>query len=356
MIITMRLAGPGHLDGMSTSYRSRITPWQIDERDFYELESRDEQLAFLLRYAILAPSGHNMQPWSFRITDEGVEAFADITRTLAIVDPNDRELLMSVGAAITNLRVAAAHFGFRTSVLYQPRPEISLPVALITLEETCAPDAALESLFAAIRRRHTNRKPFQRDPIEPEALAAVCDVLDEYPNSLSLLMPSQKSRVAKFIEHGDRLQMGSDAFRGEMADILRAPDTEAGDGLCADTVGIPPIVTPIAPWLLRRGWSSANDRELLDTAAMLVVISADDDRVALIQAGEIAERLLLTITKAGLSYSFLNQPIQVAELRSDFARFVGCRRPPQLLIRVGRAVESSMRRAPRRPLESVMMK
>ncbi|MEA2489007.1 MAG: hypothetical protein QOH21_799, partial [Acidobacteriota bacterium] len=76
-------------------------------------------MAFLLRYAILAPSGHDTQPWSFRITAHGVEVMADYSRRLPVVDKDDRELLMSVGAAIANFGLAAAHFGFDTTLTYE---------------------------------------------------------------------------------------------------------------------------------------------------------------------------------------------------------------------------------------------
>ena len=142
-------------------FNPRKTPWQIDEADYYEIEDRDDQLRFLLRYAVLAPSGHNSQPWSFRITPDGIEVFADFERRLPISDPNDRELLMSLGAAVANLRVAAAHFGHETTVLYRTPREESVPIALVALRETCAPDPALSRLFPAITRRHTTRQPFQ---------------------------------------------------------------------------------------------------------------------------------------------------------------------------------------------------
>jgi len=72
----------------------------------------------LLRYAVLAPSSHNTQPWQFRITPEGIEVLPDLSRRLPIADPLDRELWLSVGSTIANLRVAAAHFGFATTILY----------------------------------------------------------------------------------------------------------------------------------------------------------------------------------------------------------------------------------------------
>lgn len=43
-------------------YNPKITPWQINEHDFPAAAPPVEQLKFLLRYAILAPSSHNTQP------------------------------------------------------------------------------------------------------------------------------------------------------------------------------------------------------------------------------------------------------------------------------------------------------
>ena len=173
---------------------ARTRAWRVSDDDFYELESRGEQLAFLLQYAILAPSGHNTQPWFFKITDEGIEVYADGSRALPVVDPEERELLMSVGTAITNLRVAAAHFGFDTIVLYQPRPETSLPVALVTCSETSDPDRRLASLFGAIKRRHTNRHDFDEAALDSRALTALCDLAGLYPETLSPLLPIYRSR------------------------------------------------------------------------------------------------------------------------------------------------------------------
>ncbi|HET8797964.1 MAG TPA: nitroreductase, partial [Thermoanaerobaculia bacterium] len=95
-------------------YDPRVHPYLVDEAEFYEIEEPARQKEFLLRYAVLAPSGHNTQPWAFRAAGETVEVFADYSRRLPVADPHDRELMISIGAAIANLRIAAAHFGFDT--------------------------------------------------------------------------------------------------------------------------------------------------------------------------------------------------------------------------------------------------
>ena len=50
-------------------------------------------------------------PWRFRAHADGVDVFADHTRRFGVVDPSGREVLISVGAALLNLRIAVLAHG-----------------------------------------------------------------------------------------------------------------------------------------------------------------------------------------------------------------------------------------------------
>jgi hypothetical protein len=56
--------------------------WAIDERDFPADDADAARLRFVLRYAILAPSGHNGQPWQFHIDGDLLSVRADRSRAL----------------------------------------------------------------------------------------------------------------------------------------------------------------------------------------------------------------------------------------------------------------------------------
>jgi nitroreductase len=71
------------------------------------LATPEPRLRFLLGYAILAPSSHNTQPWRFRLRGPTLDLLADRRRALPVVDPEDRALVISCGAALGHLRVAA---------------------------------------------------------------------------------------------------------------------------------------------------------------------------------------------------------------------------------------------------------
>lgn len=315
----------------------RRTAWVLHEEDFYELESRSDQLEFLLQYAILAPSSHNTQPWSFKVTGDGVEVFVDYTRRLPIADPSDREILMSVGAAITNFRVAAAHFGFETTVMYQARPEETLPVAVIAVRETCATDPDLRNVFNAIVARRTNRGDFEPRPIDDATRSALCAFVDEHSEFVRFILPHDRQRAADLVTIADRILFSNDAFREELTQWV--PDALSGIGLL-DRFDI--------------GAAQArHNRELVQDAAALLVITSDDDKTSLVRAGETVELFLLLLTQLGLQYSFINEPIEVSGVRTDLWSMIRSQRPPQLLLRVGygKPVE---RPQPRRDLREVL--
>ncbi|RZN37990.1 MAG: nitroreductase, partial [Methanophagales archaeon ANME-1-THS] len=113
-------------------YDPKVTPWQINAQDFPAEGSPREKLKFLLRYAILAPSSHNSQPWKFHIRDSEIDIFADKGRWLKVADADQRELHISVGCALENLLIAAEHFGYAHREEYFPGGEDSL-VALVKL-------------------------------------------------------------------------------------------------------------------------------------------------------------------------------------------------------------------------------
>ena len=340
---------------MAEPFNPRLTPWHIDESEFYEIEDARAQKEFLLRYAVLAPSGHNSQPWTFRIVGEGIEIHPDYTRRLPVSDPTDRELLLSIGAAITNLRVAAAHFGFDSTVLYESIESLDAPLAVVTLIETSDPNEKLRRLFGAITRRHTLRNDFEQREIEPETLDRLCEIV-ESSDALRFVLPQERARASELVEEADKRLMADERWREELAAWVRPNETSAGDGITGDAFGIPGPLSAFAPWLVRSfdmGETRGHrDRELVEHAAGLIVVIGDDDRTSLLRAGEELERLLLSLTSLGVQYAFVNQAVEVPDIRRELWKLIRTPKAPQLLIRIGYA-RVTPRPMPRRPIDAV---
>ncbi|HEU0025359.1 MAG TPA: hypothetical protein VFQ12_12040, partial [Thermoleophilaceae bacterium] len=113
--------------------------WHVDASRFPGDGSDEDQLEFALRYAILAPSGHNTQPWRFRIRGDTVEVHADRMRALAIVDPAGRELVISCGAALFLLRLALRRFHHAPEVALLPEPGEPTLLARVALGQPVEP-------------------------------------------------------------------------------------------------------------------------------------------------------------------------------------------------------------------------
>lgn len=72
----------------------------------------------LIRYATLAASSHNTQPWKFRIRKNQITILPDFSRRCPVVDPDDSHLFKSLGCAAENLVHAAAAQGFSAEVQF----------------------------------------------------------------------------------------------------------------------------------------------------------------------------------------------------------------------------------------------
>ena len=70
-----------------------------------------------LSWALLAPSPHNSQPWLTHLNDsDGIAVRIDPRRLLPIVDPQVRQGLISLGAFLELLALAAAAQGLRATI------------------------------------------------------------------------------------------------------------------------------------------------------------------------------------------------------------------------------------------------
>lgn len=310
------------------------------------------------RFAVLAPSSHNSQPWRFVINGDRLDLKADRARALPVVDPDDRELVMSCGAALFHLRMALRHAGWAPAVELWPECVDGDVVATVRLGERRAPTAEEERLFAAIARRHTNRAPFAARDV-PEALRFdLIDVAQREGAWLYIASGVAKEAVATLIGEADRLQMDDPRFRRELASWLHPSRGELGDGMPGNTQGLSDLAARFAPLVVRTfdlgGSRAAKDHQLAVGSPLLVVIGTDgDDEREWLRAGQALASVLLHATDAGLAASFLNQPVEVPALRVRLHEVLGKSGHPQLVLRLGYPLAEAQP-TPRRPLGEVV--
>ena len=338
---------------------SRYAP---DEREFPVSGSAERQLIFLLRYAVLAASTRNTQPWKFAVSENGIEVFADYTRRLPVADPGNRELLMSIGTAIMNLRVAAARFGLVCRVHYDHSGGSERPLALVSLAPATSDhtlDQSLVPLFPAIVRRHTNRQPFMVSRVPASVLERLQAVGTTYGSTIHISTDGRvNADVADLIAEADRRQLADPEFRKDIAEWMRPDWTSRPDGLPGSALGARGIVSALTPWATRvldlGRVRAARDRNLCLEAPALIVVAGEDAATSWLDAGELLERLLLTLVVEGLHTSYFNNPVQVPELRLRLKAMLGLATWPQLMLRVGYCLDPSPQ-TPRRMVEEMLI-
>jgi hypothetical protein len=193
-------------------------PWYISEDDYPTAGVPEEKLRFILNYAVLAPSGHNTQPWLFSVHDDEVELRADRTRGLPVVDPEDRELIISCGAALYCLRVAMKHFGCEDEVEVLPDPDDPDLLARVRSVSDRSETEEERMLFQAIPKRRSNRGPFEDRQVPERLLSELQAAAGEEGAWLHLAQnEDSKHAIAQLIAEGDRIQLADKRFRRELA-------------------------------------------------------------------------------------------------------------------------------------------
>ena len=76
----------------------------------------------LVRYATLAASSHNTQPWRFALDAGAITIQADLSRRTPAVDPDDHHLWVSLGCAAENLVQRRRGKGTHVTYQYTPKP------------------------------------------------------------------------------------------------------------------------------------------------------------------------------------------------------------------------------------------
>ncbi|WP_322882132.1 Acg family FMN-binding oxidoreductase [Pandoraea sputorum] len=345
---------------MTQTYDDRLHAWCVDEQTFPTSASAREKLRFCLQYAILAPSTHNTQPWRFVLgddSDDSVLLCADRSRGLPVSDTYDRELAISCGAALFNLRVALSHFGCAYAIRILPASAEPDVIASVQLLDEGFVDPVIARHFTSILRRVTNRQLFDAAPVPQVVIDQLCESAEAEGARLTPVVDeSDRLRLAELIDRADRAQLGDARFRRELALWVSASRRDDGMASYSSTEShLLDFASPVLASVVRTfdigGGIAASHRRIVQGSPLLVCLSTPADNPEnWIMAGQAMQRVLLTLTDNGLYASFLNQPIEVDALRADVG--AGASDHPQLLLRVGYG--ASQAHTPRRSLASVV--
>lgn len=313
-----------------------------------------DTLRTALSLATRAPSVHNSQPWHWKIGDESLHLYADTTRHLIHTDPDQRDLLLSCGAALHHAVVGLAALGWQSRITRLPNPADPNHLASIQVKRQ-EPGELDILLAAAIPRRRTDRRLFSFWPVSRADIATI------------------GVRVARMGVQMRRVELSTD-LRAVLAEAVwkHVHDREYLDeltvwsGRYSSRAGVPARNIPDSdsraaiPGRLFAGAAldqPADTPARHDHAVVLALGTSGDDAVARVRAGEATSMALLTSTALGLSSCPVTEPLEIVNTRESIRSEVfGGSEYPQVMLRVGWAPIGAdpLPATPRFPLEDVV--
>jgi nitroreductase len=315
-----------------------------------------EVTAACLDAAILAPSIHNTQPWRFRVGRLAIDVFADRDRQLTVVDPAGRQLLMSVGAALFNLRLALLARGRIPVQRLLPDPARPDLVARVQAGPATTPSGSAVLLADAIGRRHTDRWPFRPAAMPWHVLNDAIAAAAAEGARLALAEPVVRDAIVALTRTAEERLWRDAAYRSELAAWTGAT-TGRRDGVPRYAIG-PRDATgrlPLRDFTPDRtpGGDDGPHAVAFEPRATLVTLAVNGETpYHWVRAGQALQRVLLTLTARGLAATPMNQALEVPQLRRLMTD-QSAGHYAQAILRIGYGRPA--RATPRRPAEEVLL-
>jgi len=316
----------------------------------------EEIARYVVATAVWAPSVHNTQPWRFTVGGQQISLHADADRRLVVADPNGREMLISCGAALFNVRLALRSLGYIPETCVLPDPGQPSLVAQVSWRPSVVGDEFERRMFGHMLTRRTHRGAFDPEPLPSGLLTALRTGAAQEGAVLRIVADDgRRAALAAAVETAERHQRLVSERARELARWAPPPGSARSDGVPATSyparaehtepyfpgrdfahghgLGLPPLGT--ARWARAAGVAG-----LLTTTA---------DRPAdWVNAGQALQRILLTASTSGAAVALHSQPLELPWLREFIRTQLSDGAYPHLVLRIGLVtqVAVSVRRDP----------
>lgn len=270
---------------------------------------------YLLHAGLQAPSGDNIQPWSFRVRDNQVDILLNAEADPSFFNFEQRATIISNGAVMENMAVAATSFGLDMQVDSAPagqKDERVASVRFVSAHQTWDP------LSDRLWERDTNRRPFDQKPIPLDTRDALVLAAQERGARLHLVAERPGiTSLAKAVYWADLARVSMRECHRPLYDALRKNAREArerGDGFSFNN-----LIAGLKGRIfltLTRNWrvmelanrfglgnlvANIGRDSILSSSAVGLLTMPTDSAADFLQGGRAWQRVWLTATAHGLA-------------------------------------------------------
>jgi hypothetical protein len=321
-----------------------------------ESMTAEEIARYVVTQAVWAPSVHNTQPWRFTADGQQISLHADAGRELPVADPDGREMMISCGAALFNVRLALRSLGYVPATRVLPDPGQPTLVARVSWSQRAAADEFERRLSSQVRLRRTHRGAFDPEPLPLGLLAALRGSAARDGAALRLVADDgRRAALAAAVQTAEHeLRLDGERVR-ELTRWAPAPGSARSDGVPATSY--PARAERTDPYFPGRdfahghGWGVPPLSSAMSVRAAGVVgllTTAADRRVDWVNVGQALQRILLTASACGAAVALHSQPVELPWLREFIRAQLSDGAYPHLVLRIGMVIQAavSVRRDP----------
>ncbi|NER10101.1 Putative TM nitroreductase [Muriicola jejuensis] len=313
----------------------------------------------IIEYGIMAPSGHNTQPWKFKIDQNEIQIYPDFTKSLPVVDADHHAMYISLGCAVENIVLAALNDGYF--------PEVRIVKKHGDAEFICIAlqvnsESHKDYLYRYIKERQVTRNEYKDTEVSPEDLELLIDST-RFPGVQvrSFITPEEINQLEPLIIEGSIRQFRNKQFVEELVSWIRFSKTEIEkkkDGIWHASMGFPGTGKFLGNLIMKKFVSAESEAKrwkklIRASAGFLLFIAEENDVTHWVNLGRAFQRFGLTACKLKISHAHVNMPCEEFEVREKMTKLLGIDIGyPLLLIRFG--YSNKMPYSYRRPMEEVL--
>lgn len=307
------------------------------------LKGVEDEISNILWLASLAPNSHNTQAWKVYIntTEKEIEVTVDKERALSVVDPNSRELYISLGCYIETMCFAFDASGYKTNVS-EKYVDNYLQIKILY---TKVSDTINNEKLGLIEKRHTNKGKYLSTKLNSSVLSNVKNNNPDflYFENTSVEFEYIKDATYKAIE----LQSKDQAYRDELANWMRFSDEEAlekKDGITAEMIGLRGLVKSIyysttnhesakEDKFANQGNTTAKNQ--LNNCTAFFVITGNNTPEDLVKVGRTTQSIWLECTKNNIALQPMSALLEISEYSKETQVKLNSKAPVQMILRAG---------------------
>jgi len=321
--------------------------------DMKELKLDKDEIE-ILYLASLAPSSHNTQPWTVKVVEPkhwiiGTER----KRWLPAVDPENREMLLSIGAFIENLVLSAGTHGYSADMEMIAKNRTDTEIVDIRLKKDKPKEFDLEK----IKKRRTVRGDYLDEEIKADDIKYITKhepclsgILTP-PSPHSFYFP-KNSQQGKYLREGtieaNRTQAFRNAAQEELANWIRWSNKEAKqyrNGLTPESMEIKGFAglyvrtfynrQSVLKKSFREQTVDMVSKQVNRGSGWLVVTSPDSRIPTLIEYGRVFENMLLKIREKMIAIHPMSQILEEDPWKKQISKKLGVTGEVQWVLRLG---------------------